>query len=136
MSAQSVDFITRISGQFGLVLGTSASTPTFASVVALLNDKRLDAGLPSLGFLNPLLYSQGASSLNDITVGSNPGCGAQGFPALQGWDPVCRGHCYSGTSCLRTDARLNLSIQATGLGTPDYEKLLNLVLSVAGGKSE
>ncbi|KAI0788230.1 subtilisin-like protein [Fomes fomentarius] len=112
VSAQSVNFITRISGESRLLYGTSASTPTFASVVALLNDKRLDAGQPSLGFLNPLLYSQGASALNDITVGSNPGCGAQGFPALEGWDP------------------------ATGLGTPDYEKLLNLVLSVAGGKSE
>ena len=88
VSAQSVNFITRIAGVFGLLLGTSASTPTFASVVALLNDKRLDAGLSPLGFLNPLLYSQGAAALNDITIGSNPGCGAQGFPALEGWDPV------------------------------------------------
>ncbi|RPD69200.1 family S53 protease-like protein [Lentinus tigrinus ALCF2SS1-7] len=88
VSAQSVNFITRINGTFGLVLGTSASTPTFASVVALLNDARLNAGKSPLGFINPLLYSQGACALNDITNGSNPGCGAQGFPTMEGWDPV------------------------------------------------
>ena len=88
ISAQSVNFWTRIAGTWYWVLGTSASTPTFATVVALLNDRRLAAGKPSLGFINPLLYSQGASSLNDITTGSNPGCGKQGFPALEGWDPV------------------------------------------------
>ena len=88
VSAQSVNFITRINGSFGLVEGTSASTPTFASVVALLNDARLSAGQAPLGFINPLLYSQGANALNDITDGSNPGCGAQGFPTMEGWDPV------------------------------------------------
>ena len=45
----------------------------------LLNDARLSKGLPSLGFLNPLLYSVGVSGFNDITVGNNPGCGTPGF---------------------------------------------------------
>lgn len=71
------------------VLGTSASTPMFASMVALVNDQLLNAGRPPLGFLNPLLYSVGAAGVfNDIDVGSNPGCGTDGFPALPGWDPV------------------------------------------------
>lgn len=89
ISAQSVNFFTWIADELFFVLGTSASTPTWASVIALLNDARLNAGKPSLGFINPLLYSQGAAALNDITSGSNPGCGRQGFPALSGWDPVC-----------------------------------------------
>lgn len=59
--------------------GTSAATPTFAAFVALLNDRRLKAGLPSLGFLNPLIYSVGISGFNDITEGNNPGCGTEGF---------------------------------------------------------
>lgn len=35
--------------------GTSASGPIFAGVVGLLNDARLAAGKPPVGFLNPLL---------------------------------------------------------------------------------
>lgn len=74
--------------QAGLVGGTSCSSPIFASVVALLNDRLVAAGKPVLGFLNPFLYSTGASALNDITTGSNPGCNTNGFPAVAGWDPV------------------------------------------------
>jgi tripeptidyl-peptidase-1 len=72
--------------------------------VSLLNDYRIANGKPSLGFLNPLLYSTAFTGLNDITVrfsisviefisfgvqsGSNPGCGTNGFSAAVGWDPV------------------------------------------------
>ena len=33
---------------------------------------------------------RGAAALNDITKGSNPGCGTEGFPAVTGWDAVRR----------------------------------------------
>ena len=79
--------------------GTSASTPAFASIVALLNDRLIAAGKSPLGFPNPLLYSMGVSALNDVTLGTNFGCNTIGFPAKKGWDPV------------------------TGLGTPDFQKL-------------
>ena len=77
-----------VGGEFGLVAGTSCSSPIFASVVSLLNDELAAVGKPPLGFLNPFLYSTGAAALNDITTGSNPGCNTQGFPARAGWDPV------------------------------------------------
>ncbi|PPR02665.1 hypothetical protein CVT24_002148 [Panaeolus cyanescens] len=85
-----------------LFAGTSCSTPIFAGIVALLNDARLKARLPPMGFLNPFLYSKGIDGLNDITVGSNPGCGTPGFNASIGWDPV------------------------TGLGSPNFFKLKDL----------
>ncbi|EJF57919.1 family S53 protease [Dichomitus squalens LYAD-421 SS1] len=107
VSAQGVNFVVDIGGQGQGVSGTSASSPTFASVVALLNDELLNQGKSPLGFLNPLLYSSGAAALNDITSGSNPGCGTDGFPAVEGWDAV------------------------TGLGTPDFNKLLTLVTGSA-----
>ncbi|KAI0366840.1 subtilisin-like protein [Pilatotrama ljubarskyi] len=107
VSTQGVNFIVDIGGQGQGVSGTSASSPTFASVVALLNDALLNAGKSPLGFLNPLIYSSGAAAFNDITEGSNPGCGTDGFPALEGWDPV------------------------TGFGTPDFNKLLTLVTGSA-----
>ena len=50
-------------------------------MIALLNDIRLEAGKPVLGFLNPLLYSN-PGIFNDITSGGN------GFYCAKGWDPV------------------------------------------------
>ncbi|KAH9173055.1 family S53 protease [Lactarius sanguifluus] len=91
------------SGYVMSVEGTSCSSPIFASVVSLLNDRLIAAGKPVLGFLNPFLYSTGASVLNDITTGSNPGCNTNSLPATVGWDPV------------------------TGLGTPNWAKLLAAV---------
>ncbi|KAI0696966.1 family S53 protease-like protein [Cerioporus squamosus] len=100
VAAQGTNFVVDVAGQFYLIGGTSASSPTFASLIALVNDQLLSAGKPALGFLNPLLYSAGANFFNDITSGNNPGCGTDGFTATTGWDPI------------------------TGLGTVDYERLL------------
>jgi len=95
------------SGSVEVVAGTSASTPTFAAVVSLLNQARLKAGKPVLGFLNPWIYQVAASTPTaffDVTVGSNPdGCCFKGFPCEVGWDPV------------------------TGVGTPNYEVLKTLL---------
>ncbi|KIK62569.1 hypothetical protein GYMLUDRAFT_242721 [Collybiopsis luxurians FD-317 M1] len=91
--------------QFGFVEpvdGTSCATPTFAGVVALLNDYRLASGKTTLGFLNPLFY-RNPLVFNDITEGSNPGCDTEGFSATKGWDPV------------------------TGLGTPNFVKLQTIM---------
>ncbi|KAJ5649639.1 uncharacterized protein N7484_003362 [Penicillium longicatenatum] len=112
-----------IEGEESLSGGTSAAAPIFAGIIGLLNDARLRAGKPALGFLNPFLYSEGYKALNDIVDGSSYGCtgtdpqsdeevsGALVIPgahwnATKGWDPV------------------------TGLGTPDFEKLKKLVLSL------
>ncbi|KAH7871428.1 subtilisin-like protein [Lentinula edodes] len=80
------------------VAGTSASSPIFAAVVALLNDELLGKGKPPMGFMNPWIYAH-MEAFNDITDGSNPGCGTTGFPALEGWDPV------------------------TGVGSPNYQAM-------------
>ncbi|KAF8265512.1 subtilisin-like protein [Lactarius quietus] len=85
------------------VKGTSCSTPAAAAIISLLNDYMISSGRRTLGFLNPWLYGGGLSGLNDITIGSNPGCGTEGFSAIPGWDPV------------------------TGLGTLDFAKLGELL---------
>ncbi|TFK81108.1 hypothetical protein K466DRAFT_558323, partial [Polyporus arcularius HHB13444] len=79
-----------------------------ASIIALINDRLLAQGRPPLGFLNPWLYSTGYQALTDITAGnSSIQCAAgeapRGFSAVEGWDPV------------------------TGLGTPNFDKLLSLL---------
>ncbi|KAJ7748309.1 family S53 protease [Mycena maculata] len=104
VSAQAIDVEFIWMGELFFFTGTSCSTPIFASMVSLLNDRLIAAGKPVLGFLNPFLYSPlGRAALTDITVGNNPGCGTDGFFARTGWDPV------------------------TGLGTPNFELLLAAV---------
>lgn len=103
VSAQGYGFQVVVGGQVESVGGTSASSPTFASIVSLLNDYRIANGRPSLGWLNPLLYSIGVSGFTDILLGNNPGCGTTGFNATEGWDAI------------------------TGLGTPDFVKLQELL---------
>lgn len=46
-----------------------------AAIIALLNDARLRAGKPAMGFINPFLYGSAAGkALNDITEGGAVGC--------------------------------------------------------------
>lgn len=54
--------------------GTSAATPLWASLVLQFNTIFQDQGLPSLGYMNDLLYIAAAiapGSFNDVTVGNN-----------------------------------------------------------------
>jgi tripeptidyl-peptidase-1 len=44
----------------------------------------MNAGKSPVGFLNPTLYSN-PQILNDITNGTNIGCGVDGFAAVKGW---------------------------------------------------
>lgn len=80
------------------VAGTSASTPVLGAIVAKLNEARLAAKKPPMGFLNPFIYKN-PDAFMDVTSGMNNGIGKVGFSAIKGWDA------------------------ATGVGTPDYTKL-------------
>ena len=105
IAANGVNYVIAVDGEFRNVYGTSASAPVLGSILTLINGKRLDAGKSSIGFINPTLYYH-ADMMNDITSGGNQGCGTPGFTAVKGWDPV------------------------TGLGTPNYPKMLNVFLSL------
>ena len=120
----SPDYLTVINGTAQPNGGTSAASPVVAAIIALLNDARLRAGKPAMGFINPWLYGDAAGkALNDITLGGSRGChgvdlqsgvkipGAghikyATWNATVGWDPV------------------------TGLGTPNFEKLRKLALDM------
>ncbi|KAJ5949891.1 Peptidase S8/S53 subtilisin/kexin/sedolisin [Penicillium verhagenii] len=117
VAAQGENYAIYEKGSLSAVDGTSCAAPTFAGVIALVNDALIQAGKPALGFLNPWLYStSGQAALNDITTGGSTGCNgnarfggaSNGGPvvpyaswnATEGWDPV------------------------TGLGTPDFAKMV------------
>jgi len=88
IAAQGVNISFVWGGSLNILDGTSASCPTVAGVLALVNDALVAAGKPVLGFLNPWLYSKGYAAFNDILSGGSLGCDTPGFPAQQGWDAV------------------------------------------------
>jgi len=105
VAANGDNIATYTAGKYGLSGGTSASSPIFAALVTRINEERIKRGKGRVGFINPTLYEH-PYVLNDITNGTNPGCGTEGFSSVPGWDPV------------------------TGLGTPNYPKMLDLWLSL------
>lgn len=105
VSANGANMPVYVNGTIFKYYGTSLSTPVWAATVTLLNQQRTIAGKGPIGFLNPVLY-ENPWVLNDIVNGSNPNCGSSGFKAVPGWDPV------------------------TGLGTPNYPRMLALFLSL------
>ncbi len=62
-----------VGGSVEPVAGTSCSAPIIAGIVSLWNGMRLQAGKPSLGFINPFLYKSAsyASAYYDVTSGNN-----------------------------------------------------------------
>ncbi|KAI0505318.1 peptidase S8/S53 domain-containing protein [Xylaria bambusicola] len=105
VSANGDRFVISSGGELLRIGGTSASCPLWGSIITLINEARLEAGKKPVGFIHPILYAH-PEVFNDITVGDNRGCRTTGFPATPGWDPV------------------------TGMGTPNYPKLLELFTSL------
>jgi len=90
VSAQGYQYAVIWNGTRLLIDGTSASAPTFASIIALINDALTTEGKPVLGFLNPWIWEAGKTGrgFTDVTIGNIKGCNSTGFPAMPGWDPA------------------------------------------------
>jgi len=112
VSALGEGFQVYVDGKVQSVGGTSASSPSFAGIVSLLNEARFKAGKPQMGFLNPFLYAN-PDAFFDVVKGSNafgrgPFSTPVGYACAPGWDA------------------------ATGLGTPHFDKLLTAAMAAAG----
>jgi len=99
-------------GGWTTVGGTSAASPTFASIAGYLNALSVNKTGKPLGFMNPLLYkmaAEQASTFTDVVSGDNKctedGCFStcKGYLCTKGWDPV------------------------TGLGTPVLTEMITYV---------
>jgi kumamolisin len=71
-------------GSWTLAEGTSYSSPITAGILTNVVSARFKAGKPSIGYLNPVLYTDTATqkAFRDITSG-----GTASFQAAAGWDP-------------------------------------------------
>jgi kumamolisin len=91
-----------VGGQQEVIGGTSAVSPLWAGLIALVNQRLSSLGKPHAGFINPLIYKMPATigAFHDIVKGNNDIEGLGKYKARKNWD-----------AC-------------TGLGTPDGAKLL------------
>jgi tripeptidyl-peptidase-1 len=77
---------------YTLDYGTSCSAPIIGGFITLINEQRINVGKSTVGFINPVLYSN-TRKFNDITNGDNPGCGTNGFSAVTGVSNLCHFYC-------------------------------------------
>lgn len=119
----------------GGIGGTSLAAPRWAAFIALINQQAVanatTSGNPTLGFLNPTIYTGNyTSGFHDITTGNNAngtpctvgtlGClpsGVQGFDAVSGFDLVTGWGSPNGPSIFSalapTSTNANFSMSAT-----------------------
>jgi PKD repeat protein len=116
-------------GGWATVGGTSASTPTWAALAALINASSACSG-QMIGFANPVLYRVAATSygaaFNDVTIGNNDANGTLGglFPAGPAYDmasglgtPI--GSNLATAACTRPTARFRITNTShPGTGQP------------------
>lgn len=103
---------------FDAVGGTSAGAPTFAGILALINQA---TGSNGLGNVNPMLYAVAASSpsaFHDITSGNN------NSPCTAGTT-----NCPTGTTSFGFSAGAGYD-QVTGLGSLDVANLISAWMAV------
>eukprot|EP01094_Clydonella_sp_ATCC50884_P006525 TRINITY_DN15749_c1_g1_i1.p1 TRINITY_DN15749_c1_g1~~TRINITY_DN15749_c1_g1_i1.p1 ORF type:complete len:601 (+),score=186.32 TRINITY_DN15749_c1_g1_i1:28-1830(+) len=117
ISALGHNYLIYLNSRWGIVDGTSCSSPVIGGMVALWNDWLLNNGYSTLGFINPLLYQMyeaDNTNFKDITAGNNKcteaKCCQYGFSASTGWDA------------------------ATGLGAPVYSKMMTYIQNNPPGK--
>ncbi|HEX8811403.1 MAG TPA: S53 family serine peptidase, partial [Terracidiphilus sp.] len=97
--------------------GTSFAAPLWAGYIALVNQQLAEHGQPTIGFINPTIYSQSltssyASEFHDITSGTSGS-----FSAVTGYDLVTGWGSPNGTGLINalapTSTSPNFSISAS-----------------------
>jgi subtilase family serine protease len=105
-------------GGIALVYGTSAGSPQWAAIFALVNEMRARSGNGPLGISNAALYTLSRDArtyrqdFHDITVGNNALDSYGGFNAQPGYD------------------------LATGLGTPNVGRLVEDLAKGSDGRND
>jgi pseudomonalisin len=141
-------YLVMLNGSMWIIGGTSASSPSFAGIMALVNQKYGPQGNP-----NPKLYALAAIQdqttsahpyFHDVVSGSNTVPGATGFTSGAGYDPVTGLGSVNGANLVNywgdagvvtpPSMTLGLSVQTLTL-RPGSNGTLTTAVSVAGGFS-
>ena len=130
-------------GAFWYIGGTSASTPVFSGILALLNQYLVSKGVMAqsgLGDVNPTLYRMAQSTtgvFHDITVGNNIVPCSSGSPNCSGGQlGYSAGTGYDRTTGLGSVDAYNLATQwAASLSAPTTTTMVANPPSIASGAS-
>jgi subtilase family serine protease len=98
--------------------GTSFATPMWAGYIALVNQQLANNGQPTIGFINPTIYSESvtsayASEFHDITSGTSGS-----FSAVTGYDLVTGWGSPNGTGLINALAPTSTSPNFTISASP------------------
>eukprot|EP01104_Vermistella_antarctica_P007906 TRINITY_DN1958_c0_g1_i1.p1 TRINITY_DN1958_c0_g1~~TRINITY_DN1958_c0_g1_i1.p1 ORF type:complete len:639 (-),score=152.97 TRINITY_DN1958_c0_g1_i1:1584-3470(-) len=109
-----------VQGSVQILGGTSCSAPEAAGFFSLINDARLNKGMPPLGFLNPRLYQVAEASpsfFSKCSEGNNR-CGDS-----------ANGCCDGGFSADASNSAYNAMC---GLGTPKFQDMMSSLGPASG----
>ena len=125
LTADNVTIIAN-NGQSENLGGTSCATPLWAGFLALANEQAVAGGHPTLGFINPAIYTIGqgpgyASAFHDIASGDNTWSRSpSAFYAVAGYD-LCTGWgTPAGASFINTLAPLDVLLISPYFGFTAY----------------
>merc|ERR1712166_834186 len=119
---------------YPMIGGTSAAAPALAGLFSLVNARRKAHGKGGVGFVNPTLYAAGSTGCcNDITKGANmcsksdpmSDCPSKCNAATYAGNIECDNACNDQT-CQAGFVATEGWDAASGLGSPDFQKLLHL----------
>jgi len=110
----------------GTWAGTSFAAPRWAGFMALVNQQAAAAGNPTVGFINPWIYTTGASAdygseFHDTAAGENnyePGYGfyaVPGYDLVTGWGSPAGQNLINGMAPVNTSVGFQLSTSASSL---------------------
>jgi len=113
------------------IQGTSASSPSLAGAISLLNSWLLENNEPTLGFLNPLLYKMAADkpeTFHDILPYTYPT-----VPGVGGGELAIVANNCSRFGCCEWAYSVTPGWDATsGLGTPNFGEILAYLSAKTG----
>eukprot|EP00010_Vexillifera_abyssalis_P007311 CAMPEP_0201546080 /NCGR_PEP_ID=MMETSP0173_2-20130828/2468_1 /ASSEMBLY_ACC=CAM_ASM_000268 /TAXON_ID=218659 /ORGANISM="Vexillifera sp., Strain DIVA3 564/2" /LENGTH=679 /DNA_ID=CAMNT_0047954667 /DNA_START=176 /DNA_END=2215 /DNA_ORIENTATION=- len=121
------NLIVPIKGQTTVAAGTSASTPIWAGMLSLINSVLAEKNLPSLGHVNPMLYhiqQIAPEAFQSVSWGTTNGGDVLHPPHIKA--------CPYGFTASHNGG---YSI-ATGLGSPNWSKLMSEIVEIVQGQKK
>ncbi len=123
--------------------GTSLAAPSFAGVLALVNQARFDSGKPAIGFVNPALYTLAvgapgttAAPITDVRPPAQPTALLRGYSNDQTEVRVVTMNSSPNAGGTATVEGADTSYltktgydEVTGLGTPNVPALINALVA-------